>query len=64
MQALQGIKKDDTATQVYYTAAPVFQAREMLREDSSLKWVNILDAKTHKIVDRIYQSAEMLVSIR
>lgn len=62
MQAIQGVTKKNKLTEVYYTAAPEHQARVMLTENKSLKYVNIFRGpNTGEIVDRIYQTVKPLV---
>jgi hypothetical protein len=56
MQALQAVKQDGTKGQIYFSAAARYQALDLMREDTSIKWVEILAANTHEIVDRVYRT--------
>jgi len=56
MQAIQAVKQDGTKGHIYYSAAARYQALDLMREDTSIKWVEILAANTHEIVDRVYRT--------
>ena len=56
MQALQAVKQDGTKGQICYSAAARYQALDLMREDRTIKWVEILAANTHEIVDRVYRT--------
>jgi len=56
MEGLRGTKTDGSKGPIYYSAAARYQAIEMLRENHTYLYVEILKPCTHEIIDRVYST--------